>query len=527
MLSLTVFVLMAASCDDFLDINTDPNNPTDAPLSQILPYAQLSIANSFGNGSAGMSDYTSQFVHQTTQRGEVNHYFIAPDDFGLVQAWQGIYAGALTDLRQIIDKATEEESWHYVGVAQILRAFTYGNLVDLWGNVPYSEAILGAESPFPSYDNGRDIYESILDEIDEGIENLGKSSTLSPGAEDLYFGGNIAKWRKFAKTLKLKLYNNARRSDLYDASEVNALITENDLMEADGGFRMEYGTSLSPDSRHPLFQRDVASGDPANYVSPYFYLIMKGDGSLNPILEGVSDPRIPYYFYNQLAPGEEAQNPTAFRDGDFVSIWFGSFNIDPNEGFGQNRSQTTVGLYPVGGKFDDGEGGPVGPTVGLEGAGFQRLLPYFVSLYIRAELALTAGAPGDPRALFESAMEASFAEVNEMASKAGVAAISADDIDEYVDEVLDRYDNANNNGKLEHILTQKWIASFGYGMDSYADYRRTGFPRAFDPSSDGNPNTALIRSYPRSFPYWTNELSINPNAPRQRNPAVDRVFWDN
>ena len=88
------------------------------------------------------------------------------------------------------------------------------------------------------------------------------------------------------------------------------------------------------------------------------------------------------------------------------------------------------------------------------------------------------------------------------------------------------YDAATPQGKLELILTEKWIGSFGASIDSYTDYRRTGFPIMFDPNTDNNPFTILNRAYPVSIPYFTDDLQINPNAGSQRDPGTDKVFWD-
>jgi hypothetical protein len=88
------------------------------------------------------------------------------------------------------------------------------------------------------------------------------------------------------------------------------------------------------------------------------------------------------------------------------------------------------------------------------------------------------------------------------------------------------YDAGTAQEKLEHIMTQKWIASFGFSVDAYTDYRRTGYPILFDPNTDNNPFTILNRAFPVSIPYFIDDLQINPNADPQRNPATDKVFWD-
>ncbi|MFZ6014199.1 MAG: SusD/RagB family nutrient-binding outer membrane lipoprotein [Bacteroidota bacterium] len=518
-----------SACSDFLDINTDPNNPLDSRLDQVLPTTQAVIFEALGNGAGGMSDITSQFVHHTVQRGPSNFYFFAGNEFNISNAWPNLYAGALKDLDVMIGKANSRQSWHYLGIAQTLKAYTFSIIVDLWGKAAYFEFGQGTTNPFPHFDNGDAVYPELLTLLNEATTNLAKDAAESPDDDDLIFGGDTDKWIRLANSLKLKLYNQVRLTPLYNATEVTNIINADNMMDgvADG-FKLLYGTSNNPENRHPLFIQDYVQNN-ANYIDPYFYLIMKGDPALpefNPLLTGIQDPRIPYYFYNQLA-GDAAQNPTTTAKWDnFLSIWFASFNIDPNEGFDQAQSQTVVGLYPAGGAFDNGSGITAGVAAnqnpGLGGAGYQRLYPYFAHLYTRAELALAAGAPGDPRALFEASMRASFDEVNELAP----TDISAAAINTYVNAVLARYDAATPEGKLELIITEKWIASFGFSIDAYTDHRRTGYPMMFDPATDNNPFTILNRVYPVSLPYNIADLQINPNADAQRNPGTDKVFWD-
>lgn len=523
---LLIPAFFIAGCADFLDINTDPNNPLDSDLKLVLPVAQATIAEALGNGSGGMSDLTSQLVHQMVQRTTSNFYFIGGTEFNISNAWPNLFSGALMDLNVMIEKATAQESWHYLGIAQVLKAYSYSIAVDLWGDVPYFDFGKGTDNPFPGYDEGEVVYPELLALLNEATTNLAKDSQVGPTNDDLIYGGDVDQWIQLANSLKLKLYNQVRLTSMYDAAAVDEIINNMELMSGtDDGFRLKYGTSNNPENRHPLFIQDYVQAN-ANYIDPYFYLIMTGSTQFNDVLPDISDPRIPYYFYNQLA-GDAPQNPpTSAYFGDFLSIWFASLNIDPNEGFDQSTSQTLVGLYPAGGAFDDGNGvtGGVGANqnAGLGGAGYQRLYPYFAHLYTRAELSLTKGAAGDARDLFEQAMYASFDEVNDLAPND----IEDETITEYVDAVLDLYDAANDQGKLELILTEKWIASFGFSVDSYTDYRRTGYPIMFNPNTDNNPFTILNRAYPVSIPYYVSDLEINPNAPAQRNPATQRVFWD-
>lgn len=526
-LSLMVF----AGCESWFDINEDPNNPVDVPLNQILPTIQIDIAGAVGATTGGLSDFAALYTHQTVQRGtSQNDYGFKGDDFGVTTPWNLLYPRALTDIREVIRKGEELEAWHYVGVAQILKAYIFSVLVDIYADVPYFEANLGSEQPYPKYDDGEAIYEEVLNLLDAGIANLAKSSSLTPLNDDLFYGGGeqaMVKWRKFAKTLKLKLYNQARLK--WDVgADVSSLISGGDLIGPGDDFEMQYGSAISPDNRNPAYVQEYTPGSAFNYVSPFFFETMRGINTFFPnegnLYQGINDPRIPYYFYNQLAPGQAAENPTAYKNGEFVSIYAFSYNIDPNEGFDQSSSQTLMGLYPIGGRFDDLNGG----RGNFNGAGDtpQRILTFFQRKYIEAELGLTGAASVDARVAFEAAMRASFAKVNDVARAASAPVIASAEIDNYVGQVLALYDAENTQGKLRHIITQKWIASFGFAIDSYSDYRRTGFPLLHDGNTDNLNVTSRTKDYPLSYPWIIDNLTTNPNSPTQKIVTNYRVFWD-
>ena len=525
---LAAIVALASGCEDFLDINVDPNLPAKVTVNQLLTASEVTMVNSFGIGSPGLSTPASILVHQTVQRGSVDGYNVTGEDFQIQTAWQNLYSNALQDYKVIIEQGIEENNLVHVGIARILMAYTYSMMVDAWGDIPFSEALQNAEVQFPHFDDDATIYPQLFAMIDAGIADLETGEGALPGDADLIYEGEPEKWIRFAKTLKLKMYNQMRLVDDV-ADEVNALWAEGDLMLPGEDFELAYGQSVAPDDRNPAFVLEYTPGNRPSYISPYFYEIMTNQSGLNDVLAGIQDPRVPYYWFNQLTDPADAQNPTEYTDDNgFVSIWFSSQGI--NQGFQQDRSQTVLGLYPIGGRYDDGEGGEVDLSGAVSGPGdvAQRLLTHFSSLYTQAELALTEpGVTGDPRALFEDAMYASFDKVNAIADEAGAPLIEDADVTAYVDAVLAKYDAADNTGKLELIMTEKWIASFGFALDAYTDYRRTGFPIMFDPNSDPYGFTVTSRGYPVSLAYNVpSSLNLNQNAPEQKNVTTDRVFWD-
>ena len=520
------------SCEKWLDINEDPNNPTSVPVSQLLTTVEIDLAGSLGSSVGGLTGYTSATVHHMFQRGNTAQFYdLQGTDFEVVTPWNIMYSRTLTGIRQINTLAMENEGnedWHYIGVAQIIKAYTYSLLVDVWGDVPFEEANQGAAVRAPAYDNGQSIYPQLFQLIDEGISNLEKESFLSPGTDDLIYHGDLDKWTKFAKTLKLKMYNQIRLVQDVSA-EVAALLTDESLLIGpEDDFEFQYGAAVAPMNRNPGYQQEYTPGGSYYYINPYFYEILMGQNSFFPVegnpYMGIVDPRVPYYFYNQLTAGQDAENPVAYRNGDFVSVYMYSYNIDPNEGFDQASSQTVAGLYPLGGRYDDGNGG----IASFNGAGDtpQRMLTYFSRLYIQAELALEGITGQDPAQLLEDAIQASFEKVNEVASAAGAPLIDQADIDDYITDVMDLYDASDDDGKLRHIMTQKWIANYGSAFDSYTDYRRTGYPLLHNGNTDNLDVTVQTRDYPVSYPWKSDDLSVNQNAPNQKNITTFKVFWD-
>jgi hypothetical protein len=448
------------------------------------------------------------------------------------------------DLRVLIDLGTETDNMAYAGIAKILKAYTYSLIVDLWGDVPYFEAATPGII-HPVFDDDQAIYQDLFSLLDEGIDDLQNTESenpVLPGEDDLIYGGDLDKWIRAANTIKLKLFNQVRLTGLYNQAAVDALLA-GDLMEDDGNFLLPSGVSSAPDNRNPVFVAEYGGAQLSVYLSPWMYEIMMGR---NPrILNGIRDPRTVYYWTNQVPVDGETENPPEYRDGSFVSIYFGSEGI--NADHAGRGTFTILGIYPCGGKFDDstyigGRGGtPLRASTGT-GAAPQRMLTYADRLFIEAELIHTGHASGDLKVKLEDAVKASFALVDlvvEMtAPPQNVPVLSGSEAEEnYVSAVLNEFDAADNAKKLEVIMTQKWLSSFGWSVDQYTDYRRTGYPVLFDPNSNGGfqnggPDgsgpvpTQVTRGYPLSFPYDNDELTLNNNAPEQKTVTQARVFWD-
>lgn len=489
---ILVLLLMAGvftSCEKFLDINDDPNNPTEASILQLMPSAQLAIAFQFSNIANRVGEDAVQ--HLVVQRFDA----WAVDGSDLSNDWRfNLYAGALKDLEDIIEQSTESEDFHYAGISKLLKAYSYSLMVDMWDDIPYSQAC--REFEYPLFDDAADIYDDLFSLIDDGIADLAKGNEAPLDQADLIYGGDIESWVRMGNTLKLKLYNQIRLIDADRAKTgiENLVAAENAnpgtvlITSADQDFSFNYVNNANPENRHPGFQNDYMVKGEA-YISNFFYDLMDGN----------SDPRIPYYFYNQGEDGFEGRD-------------YG----DPGPIGNDNGSRTVQGIYPVGGKFEDGSATSVTGS-SAPGNGEFRMITNVMRLFIETEAALTLNATvsGNADDLFQSAMEEAFAEVNRL----DAPNISTDDISAYVQQQMQNFaDSVTTESKLNLVMTEKYVAMFGNGLEAFNDYRRTGYPVIPDPIETNQ--LRLLR-----FPYPDDELTANPNAPAQPNRNVP-VFWD-
>ncbi|WP_025763872.1 SusD/RagB family nutrient-binding outer membrane lipoprotein [Dyadobacter tibetensis] len=563
---MAVLFVLSGCTENFLDINTDPNSPTDISVSQLLPSAERGLAAVIGHtndarGARGITTVLSVYMHQTVVRETPDQYGATGSEFNINGSWRGMYSpqssqsspdyvGCLQNAEILIAKAEEAGNLRYAGIGKIIKAYAFSLLVDLYGNVPYSEANKFATEgiKYPKFDNGEDIYPSLIALLDAGIADITNTSAanvLVPSTNDLFYAGSMAKWEKAANTIKLKLYNQIRLTrDV--STEVKALLASGKLIASTAdGLMFNYGTSLSPEDRNPAYS-DYPAGQKGNYISPWFYGAMKGYN--NTVFTGIEDPRIPYYFYKQLKPTEKSQNTAEYRDGGFLSIYFGS--VGRNRDWSQDASMTLMGVYPAGGKYDDGGAAKIGATSGT-GAAPLRLLTYADRLFIEAELINVGLATGDEAAVFNKAVLESIKLVDYVSGKAAPTAPKLEGTEAsttFLAKIAAAFEAATKAKRLEMIMTQKWISSFGFSVDQYTDYRRTGYPVLFNPNNpdmapngfvqppiNGNFETPgaqppvpvqLSRDYPRSLPWPNDELRVNPSAPAQKAPSTYKVFWD-
>ncbi|MDR2814783.1 MAG: SusD/RagB family nutrient-binding outer membrane lipoprotein [Prevotellaceae bacterium] len=546
-LSALLLAFSFGSCTkDFLDVNKDPNSPTTPELPRLLSGSEYYMAQSFSQGNF-IGNSLSSYVHQLVSREEQN-YGMNTQANNPYNSWNFAYTYALANFDAIVGYAEPDGNLVYAGIAKTLKAYAFSVMTDLWGDIPYSEFnVPGLNAPHP--DKSADIYNSLIALLEAAradLSNANAENTRRPAGDDFFYAGSAEKWLRLNNTLKLKLLLQSRKAKSEISgwhNKFDALMAENDFIASGEDFQFWFNEKTSPtDHRHPAYLAEYGGGQTTYYISPFFYEVMRGQTyncTANPFA-GINDPRTPYYFYNQLKGGE-TENNYEYRNGDFVSIFFASNGS--NSASSNDKSLTKIGVYLCGGKYDDGKGGVITGYNSGNGCAPHKMLTFYALKFMLAELALAGETSGDARALLKEAIDAAVAHVNSVAAKSGAPAIPAADRDTLTAAVLAKYDAATVDGKMQIVMTQKWIANIFNPVDSYTDYRRTGYPALFDPrgtSDEGygvnpvaTPNSPArapietVASFPRSLYYpVASETELNPNMTQKTDLTEKFLFWD-
>jgi len=464
---LCTVVLVACEITDFgEEFQIDPDNlsPESADPNFLLNKVQLDLQDLLQD----LNRTTDEVMRYTNLN---DSYSEVADQSVLNGEWQTLYA-LLEDAAAIEDLAASDENLRFHrGASRILTAYA-------------AEVDLNAGTPAP--------------------------------ATDLYYKGDREKWLRLANSLQLKMLVNTGNQE-----RIDTLIAEDNFIDSkEDDFQFNYSSQIDPLSQHPDFSDGYISGGQGTYM---------GNSFMNLLLNGktMQDPRIRYYIFRQSSSDPTSEILRCVGDPlfDFCYLgnsYYGRDHGDVRPGSSDRELRAIYGLYPVGGAFDEDE-----PSFGVDAPNQQGvgILPILLSSFVdflRAEAALSLNTSDDPRAFLESGIRKSMDKV--LSFGEGVAlgndfAATDANVDAYVEEVLSNYATADTQGRLDIVLEEYYIASYGNSTESYNGYRRTGFPSSLQAPilNDGIP-------FPRTFAYP--EDAINNNTSLTPRPLTTQVFWD-
>lgn len=493
LLVLLALTVVFASCKkDYLDVNSDPNRVTDDNITPELIFTQAATTvgiRSLG-GQAGSEGGKTD--HQFAQ--DWVGYMSSSGDFAIDQiettynidfafgdlAWQRDYA-TLFDLSLVKTKALAADNKVLAGASMILSALMFQQIVDTWGDAPYSQAFQTQVYKHPAYDKAQDIYNALQLSLDTAISYMDETAPASFANVDVVNHGDQIKWQKFANTIKLRLLiRQSEVSGFNPAAEIAKIESKGGAIGAGETVSVNPGYSNAQYKQSPFYGNygfTTTGNKAAQGYTPNNYILN--------ILLSTNDERITRFF-------------------------------------------TTVGGFYIGCDYGLVTGNPFGAQASYFGPGIvgsaeqdQWLYPSFESLFLQAEAIARGWMPGDARTAFEAAITESFIWL-------GVEDAEAAAADYILNTPEANWDNAGESidERVKFIAFQKYVANTCIDpRESWADQRRLHFlPEGFisvNPSrlEDELPLRLL---YPQSE-YTTNSESVL--AVGTINQFTSKLFW--
>lgn len=204
---LAIFILIFTGCEKWIDtdLNINPDVPSDVPMDLLLPTMELSMSYQIGGIRAvKTTNIYMQYLNGVARQsyGESNYILSATDVDDL---WRRMYYQPMMDANKIIQKAGEQSSPHYAGVAKVCQALCLGTMTNLFGDIPYSDAFKGDQGVLkPLFDTQEGIYDAIGTLLNEAITDLASASNTLALKGDMIYSNNRTSWTKAAYALKAR-----------------------------------------------------------------------------------------------------------------------------------------------------------------------------------------------------------------------------------------------------------------------------------------------------------------------------------
>jgi hypothetical protein len=500
--------LMASSCKKYLDVNTNPNGAQVATVKTLLPAAQLYLGTAQGVDLEIDGSFFAQYWTQSpgaSQYHNLDQY--APGQDAFIYAWNNLYS-ANENFFQLYKLADSQKAAPYMAISLLMQAYTFQLITDAFGDVPFTQALKGQYADGhivnPKYDSQMVVYNGILAYIDSANVLLAKNGT-PPGADDLVYGGNMAKWQEFGNTLALRIYMRMSEINPSAAAAGIAALYANPTTAVFIGSTagddavIKYGYNSA--NNNPLYAEEVGLQSYQNFVA--------SNTCLDSLMSN-NDPRL-YLFYEPVSGSSSfAGLPQGLYNG--IPYTGYSFPTVYVAGDAQNLNKTTA--------FNSGNA-PV------------NFITSYESLFLQAEAAArgwSGAATGQDDSLFYQGIQASFnyyaAQLTDVYGAPATTSIYNDYITGALGTAPGTWTLYPATGsiaqKVQYIIVQKWFAMCGnQGFEAWCEWRRTGYPNWFTYSA----SSIIGNTFPKRLTYPSNESTVNSSFPGLK-PLTQKVWWD-
>ncbi len=305
-ISIVLIALIVAACD-FGDTNVSPNAQTSTTKDALLAQSLAALGWNTGDDAGRIANiFTQHFAGGANQSLIISRYGLVETDINT--SWANFYEEVMNETKNLKVLAQADGSDHYVGMANVITAMALGTATDLWGDIPYSEALKGSGNLKPAYDSQEAIYDTIQALLDRAIVQLGSTeSAATPSAADFIYGGDTDLWIKAARVLKARYYNNLSEIDASGSAQ-DALDALNAGIFADESENFEFPFTTVATEQNPIHQFfNDRAGD-----------IVMGEFFVD-LMSGKSDPRLAL-FVAQDGAGGYSGSPAGSGEAEVSSI---------------------------------------------------------------------------------------------------------------------------------------------------------------------------------------------------------------
>ncbi|WP_037316787.1 SusD/RagB family nutrient-binding outer membrane lipoprotein [Salegentibacter sp. Hel_I_6] len=462
-LTVAVFGVGLVSCTDDFDINTDPLAATTVEPSLLFPTIMVGMSQ---NRTVELNAVNMQAQHwaSTGSSGVFSNperYTISPNTTNNV--WVGHYTTVLRNLQQVrvLTETNNPEALNIIGQAKVFEGFAYLNLTQIFGDIPFSEAIQVADFPNPNFDSQEDVLRGVINRLDEGIELL-QTETDIVTSGDLMYNGDRENWIRFANSLKLKALMLIANVDSSVQGEIQAVSAEPLIVENSQNAYLPYSDNIG--NENPLWRTiDLfAGGD-----NLFFY----AGSTLTEILNENNDPRRDVFFDR--------------NDDDEI--------VGQDQGVFEVTGISPVSLNILRPDLED------------------RYATAAETHFFLAEAALKGYISGNAQEYYMMGVEASLDSYDGQPGE-----ISASEKDAYL-AARGSIEGLSTEDAIERVHIEQYVALFTRGIEGWTHWRRTKTPSFMVPEN------AQLDDIIRRYQYPVSEITSNPNAPSQM--ALDSPMW--
>lgn len=516
-------ILIMSACNKFGDMNTDPTKSSNLDPAIEVAYAQQKFS-----GDMSVQEVTGLILCMPLVQhfggGWANQYgqFYQKQQAYMATLWQNSYTADVKNINDAVVRTSQGVDKNLNGLARVMKVYVFARITDLYGDVPYSQAAADGIT-HPAYDKQEDIYHDFFKQLDTAMANFAEGT--DPVTNDIFYQGDISKWKKFASSLRLRLAMRVSKRDEALAREQIQKAYQDGLMTSNADICVTlHDNNFNTYDNYTGNALSSAIRQTGSPVDNGYRL----HSSLINQLKLTNDPRLFIFARNYWddAPGATFDNRVDITDQ--VRAQVGTVGVAPAAFIWEDWMNTITITHPVAGTIQVGNNEQ---KVQLASYMMENDAPFLHLTYAETEFLLAEATKrfgldlgGTVADHYKNGLRAA---CRQLALYKNAPVISEDQISQFISD-----NPLQPDKELEQIGIQLWINFFLNGPEAYASLRRTGYPRL--PSGYRADGYSDSKTMPRRLEYPQLEKALNLSHVQEAMARYasgtdswnDRVWWD-